>query len=207
MIPTLLWRCPICAVNDALVHTTRWPLRDRVDCTHCHARWLVSRKVGENFYLKLVSTKSPVERSISAWYDEMKKTIRLETISNPAIVLDARESLYLISMPAELWTESPDLDVDQEVEEIGVFAGYGHLFLTDKRLCWQGLDGIRQDFPLQAVSGVYAILTLGIAVTIGLEMVFFRLPNESPLKWVTYSALLATQIEAAVGHKLVTSHY
>jgi hypothetical protein len=216
MIPHLLWRCPLCAANDALVHMARWPWRERVDCKHCHARWQVRRAVGDNFYLKLISANPPVERSITAWYDEMKKTLRLEALPTSPIPLDAGETLLLASQPAEMWAEPPHAAGGREPERIGGLVGRGQVYLTDQRLLWvedhvgKGAWHTPQrehvSFPLRTVNGIYAILTLGIAVNTGLQITFFRLPHESPLKWVTYAAMLSPQIEAATGRKLVTSH-
>jgi len=51
MIPMLLWRCPLCATNDALLHIERRFRADRLICRHCQAEWRVRRVPGDNFYL------------------------------------------------------------------------------------------------------------------------------------------------------------
>lgn len=198
MIPLLLWRCPLCAANDALAHTTRWPLRDRVDCANCHARWLARRVAGENFYLKLTTVNPPVERSITDWYAQMKKTLRLARIHDPQADLSPEETLYLASHSAERWSEAGSPAGVKHPEGFGSPASRGRLFLTDRRLLWAGDQ--KQSFPLSSIFGVYTILTLGIAVNCGRELFFFRLANESPLKWVTYFSLVA-------GGRVRTSHF
>jgi hypothetical protein len=55
MIPLLLWRCPLCATDDALEHQVRCFRADRVRCRRCRAEWRVRRVPGDNFYLKLVA--------------------------------------------------------------------------------------------------------------------------------------------------------
>ena len=62
-------------------------------------------------------------------------------------------------------------------------------------------------FPLHQVNGIYAILNLGLSMVIGMRLYTLRFANESPLKWVTYIALLAPQVQAESGHHIRTSHY
>lgn len=203
MIPLLLWRCPLCATNDALTHTARWPRRDRVNCAHCHARWQVRRAVGDNFYLELTSAAPPVERSITAWYDEMKKGLHLAEIRDPQSDLGPGEPLYLASRPAELWLGPESPAGGGESEGVGTLASRGRLFLTGRRLLWMG--DTHRAFPLESITRASTILTLGMAVSCGRELFFFRFLGESPLKWVTYLSLVGAQTGA--GRRLATSHF
>ena len=113
MIPDLLWRCPLCASNDALRHSQRWLHPEVVDCTACGAQWRVRRVVGDNYYLKITrsggytTAYSPgFELSITAWYDLMKQTVHLEALPEPPNLLEVGEKLYLASGQATLWAEA-----------------------------------------------------------------------------------------------------
>ena len=223
MIPALLWRCPLCAEHDALVHR-RFLLRpDRLDCTHCAARWRVRRVPGDDFYLRLdkPSTSHPMpagqEEPLAVWYDRMKSGLRLEAIPHPQIILNPGESLYLASRSAELWLATDDPLVAGRPddtppiisltnEDIAVLTGRGLVFLTSQRLAWQS-ETNSQEFPLAHIQGAYAILTLGMAVASGMRLVFFRFLHESPLKWAAYFGLAAAQVQAETGHRIETSHW
>ena len=244
MIPDLLWRCPLCAVNDALRHSQRWLQPEEVDCTACGAKWRVRREVGDNYYLKITrsgklkATFPPgFEQSITAWYDLMKQTVHLEALPEPPELLEAGEKLYLASGPASLWSEAqPDLSKAEPLhpaieentslsganlpvtEAEGGRVGMGRLFLTNQRLIWQQTSAVRNppassadprtlNFPLRQVDGVYTILNLGLSLVAGMQLYTLRFANESPLKWVTYVALLAPQVQVESGHCIRTSHY
>jgi hypothetical protein len=147
MIPLLLWRCPLCATNDALVHISRRLRADLVRCLHCRAEWRVRRVPGDNFYLKLIRPTSDAgdERSITDWYDAMKQTVCLEPIYDQAVSLLPGEVLYLASGAVELQAEetdplffpgpeSPDATRVDKREVKGKVVGRGRLFLTNWRL-------------------------------------------------------------------------
>jgi hypothetical protein len=244
VIPDLLWRCPLCATNDALRHSQRWLHAEVVDCTACGAQWRVRRVVGDNYYLKIArsggcSAAFPpgVELSITAWYDLMKQTVHLEALPEPPNLLEAGERLYLASGQATLWAEaqpaltgadplrpaaaeiSPPSGTNlSSTEAGGGRVGLGHLFLTDQRLIWQPFyvpvkhlqpspEPHSVTFPLQQVNGIYAIFNLGLSMVVGMRLYSLRFANESPLKWVTYTALLAPQVQSESGHHIQTSHY
>lgn len=215
MIPLLLWRCPLCATNDALVHTVRCFRADRVHCRQCHAEWRVRRVPGDNFYLRLVHTGD--ERSITAWYDAMKATLRLEPIYDAEVSLDAGEILYLASGPAVLIAEEtdpsffpvppdPDATRRDKREVGGKVAGQGRLFLTRRRLIWQG-EGRTNSWPLARLNSAYAFVDYGLTLMIEMRLYTVRFFEESLLKWVTYLALLAPLVEAETGHRITTSHF
>jgi len=215
MIPTLLWRCPLCATNDALIHIERRFRADIVRCRHCQAEWHLRRVVGDNFYLKLLSTGD--ERSITAWYDVMKATLRLEPVCDPAITLDAGETLYLASGPAELIAEESDplffsalsgYDAAQlDKQEVGgKSGGQGRLLLTNRRLIWQN-EGCTTAWPLARLNSAYAFLNYGVMFMIEMRLYTVHFMEESLLKWVTYVALVAPLVEAKTGHRIITSNF
>jgi hypothetical protein len=222
MIPMLLWRCPLCATNDVLLHVSRRFRADRVHCRHCGAEWRVRRVPGDNFYLNLTVGRDGIppykndERSLVAWYDLMEETVRLESIQYPAADLDAGEVLYLASGPAELQAEEtdplffspvpePPRKADKRQVE-GRSAGWGRLFLTDRRLVWRG-EGLPQTFPLARLNSAYAIMDFGLALMVERRLYTVYFSEESLLKWVTYLALVARQVAAETGHRIETSHF
>lgn len=232
MIPTLLWRCPLCATDDALTHYARRFRGDLVRCRACGAEWRVRRAPGDNFYLKL--TRAPAfggdregaplresgdERSITAWYDALKAAVRLTPIRDPAFAPLAGETLFLASGPAELQAEESDplffprkaeddarrLRADKR-EVRGRTVGGGRLFLTDRRLVWQG-ELAAHDFPLARLNSAYALLADGLVLMVEMRLYTVRFLGESLLKWVTFIGLVAPQVEAATGHRIAVSNF
>jgi hypothetical protein len=215
VIPLLLWRCPLCVTDDALVHVERPFRAGRVHCRRCGAEWRVRRVPGDNFYLNLANRSD--ERSITAWYDAMKATVRLEPILDPALPLPPGEALYLASGPAELQAEATDplffpvpespraSRVDKK-EVAGRTTGQGRVFLTSRRLIWQG-DGPARSFPLARLNSAYAVMDYGLTLMVEMRLYTVRFLEESLLKWVTYLALVAPQVEAETGHRITTSHF
>ncbi len=219
MIPDLLWRCPLCQVNDVLTHRQPWLRPEVVDCTACGARWRVRRVAGKGFYLKLVrrgargSLSVGDERNLADWYALMKKTLRLETLPKDDRLLDfplsEQESVYLASGAAELWAARPNSPPGGEADTRRV--GRGQLFLTDQRFAWRD-DQQQLDFPLCQVNGVYAVVNFCLALVVGQQLYQVLFDHESLLKWVTYAASLEAQMRTAQGkadggHTLRTSHY
>ena len=157
------------------------------------------------------------ERSITAWYDAMKATVRLTPIRDPAFAPQPGETLYLASGPAELQAEETDLlffparaqsqaaCVDKR-EVRGKTAGLGRLFLTDRRLVWQG-DAAACVLPLARLNSALAFMADGLVLMVEMRLYTVRFLAESLLKWVTYIALVALQVEAATGHRIATSHF
>jgi len=223
MIPLLLWRCPLCAVNDALVHIERRFRADRLRCRACGAEWRLRRVPGDNFYLELrtgpggVAPRRRDERSITAWYDAMKATLRLEPIHDPALALTADEVLYLASGPAELHAEAddplffpvadPPAATRRDKRHIeGRRVGRGRLFLTNRRLVWQH-EGTARAFALRRLNSVHTVMDDGLTLMVEMRLYTVRFLEESLLKWLTYLALLAPQVEAETGHRIATSHF
>ena len=222
MIQDLLWRCPLCANNDALRHTQRWLWWEKMDCTVCGARWRVRRAVGDTYYLKIArpGAKRDIyppgfELPIAGWYDLMKETLRLEALPYPPHLLESGESLYLASKPATLWAETDEKI--QPGEDVARRIGTGCLLLTDRRILWRGFrpgserpeagpDFEIGPFPLRQVDGIHTFLNLALFLVVGQRVYTFRFAQESPLKWVTYASRLAPKVEAESGHRIRLSH-
>lgn len=221
MIPMLLWRCPLCATNDALLHIARLLRADRVLCRCCGATWRVHRVPGDDFYLRVTATGSAGgrigdERPLAAWYDALKQTARLHPLHDPALPLSAGETLYLASGAVQLQTETtdplffPDTSAAARADKsavTGATVGQGRLFLTNQRLAWRGVDGRAAHFPLRRLNSAYAVMDIGVALLVDLRLYMACFLEESLLKWVTYIALIAPQVEAETGHRIATSHF
>jgi hypothetical protein len=244
LIPDLLWRCPLCASNDALRHSQRWLYPEVLKCIACGAQWRVRRVVGENYYLKIThsgrsTTAFPpgVELSITAWYDLMKQTVHLEALPDPQNLLETGEELYLASNQATLRIEAqstysrPDpihpkaagVKIPSSASLTGPAtesrqAGLGQMFLTNRRMIWRwspqtaktlipSADTLPFNLDLNQVDGIFAIFNLGLSIVAGMQLYYLRFAKESPLKWVTFVALIAPQVRIESGHRIQTSHY
>lgn len=232
MIPTLLWRCPLCETNDALIHLPRRLRADLVRCTYCSAQWRVRRVLGDDYYLRLVKgTEESVEKRprrscldlrglelpLREWYEMMKRSVSLVAVEDPPVSLQSRELAYLVSGPVDLTAEANDPlffsavgkfgDVVLEKSKVeGVVVGRGTLILTNRRLVWQGEERACS-FPLESVSSAHTLLDYGVAFMVGMRLYIACFLEESVLKWITYLALVARELEAETGHRIVTSHF
>jgi hypothetical protein len=219
VIPDLLWRCPVCETDDALVQESRFLRRDVVRCRQCGSVWRVRRVSGDDFLLKLIEGPgaSGEERPLASWYDAMKETVRLEPISpGQDLVLLPDEQLYAVSGPAELLAEETDPAFFQDAAASspvrrdrryvrGRVVGRGRLRLTSLRLLWERESGGTHPFPLERVNSVS--VAYGLAVQAGVRLYVVRFAGESRLKWLTYVALAGRQFEQATGHRIATSHF
>ena len=259
MIPTLLWRCPLCETNDALIHLPRRLRADLVRCTYCSAQWRVRRVLGDDYYLRLVKgTEESVEKRprrscldlrglelplrewyemmkrgkrprrpcldlrglelpLREWYEMMKRSVSLVAVEDPPVSLQSRELAYLVSGPVDLTAEANDPlffsavgkfgDVVLEKSKVeGVVVGRGTLILTNRRLVWQGEERACS-FPLESVSSAHTLLDYGVAFMVGMRLYIACFLEESVLKWITHLALVARELEAETGHRIVTSHF
>jgi len=219
----LLWRCPLCAMDDALVQVSRRFRADRVCCRRCDAEWRMRRVPGDNFYLTLTRAgpDAPLspgdERSVTAWYDLMKQSLRLTPLPDAEIPLQPGETLYLASGAVDLQAEESDplffpahspsdtARVDKRQVE-GRLVGRGRLFLTDRQLVWLG-DGRRYSFPLRRLNSAYAVMDFGLLLMVELRLYTLYFLEESLLKWLTHIALVGRQVEETTGHHITTSNF
>jgi len=217
MMPLLLWRCPLCAADDALTHITH-PLRaDRVLCQKCGAAWRVRRVPGDDFYLRVIAAgraggRVGDERPLAAWYDALKATLSLRALTDPALPLFPGETLHLASGTVELEAETtdplffPESDAPPRADKRGVTGasvGRGRLFLTDERLAWRSAEGRDADFSLDRLASAYAVMDRGVTLLVDLRLYMLRFLEESLLKWVTMIGLVA----AATDRCITTSHW
>jgi hypothetical protein len=196
-------------------------------CTHCGATWQVRRVIGDDYWLKLVVSPAQPDQvgndlPLRRWYAAMKETISLVPIadtsggfSRPAVTLTEGERLYLASRRVILTAEADDPlffggHGDSRRDKRDVTArrvGPGRLFLTNRRLIWQGQDGQQCELSLGKLNSVYAMFNVALAVLYETRLYQVRFPQESLLKWITYFAYVAKEVKATTGHVITTSNY
>jgi len=222
MISTLLWQCPLCHVDDALRHKTKWFRPDEVRCTQCGTVWEVQRVIGDDYLLKVIHGEPSTigeQRPLAEWYDLMKAGLRLVAREDPSLRLEPGEELYVQSRQAELLAEedSPLFGRWGEGEapwqkegDLGLSFmkrwDTGRLSLTSERLIWTGDRGTLT-FRLKKVISVHTEVTFFLGLLYGLRLYKFRFREESILKWLTYIALTARRIEEVYHHRISVSNY
>ncbi|MCX6915769.1 MAG: hypothetical protein NT167_22445 [Verrucomicrobia bacterium] len=227
MITDLLWRCPLCATNDALMQQRRLFRPPQLRCRHCGTTWQVRRVIGDDYWLKVIASPATQEqvgrgRPLAQWYARLKETVALAPIeatsvpSHPAVTLGDGERLYLASRTVRLAAEAgdplffggADTDTPHDRKEMGsARVGQGRLLLTNQRLMWQGVDGRQVDFALDKLNSAYATFNVALVLLYGMRLYSVRFTQESLLKWITYFAYVAKEIKAASGHLITTSNY
>jgi hypothetical protein len=222
VIPTLLWQCPLCHVDDALRHQTRWFRNDEVRCRQCGTLWEVQRVIGDDYVLT-VRHGAPAavgqRRPLAEWYDLMKTGVRLAAKQTSTHRLEAGEEVYLQSQPAELLAEEDNpLFVRWDEEEAPwrktADIGFsfmkrwdtGRLLLTSERLIWEG-SRQRLTFRLRKLNSMHTEVTWYLGVLYGLYRYKFRFSEDSILKWLTYSASVAGRIEQIYRHRITFSNF
>jgi hypothetical protein len=221
VIPTLLWRCPLCHVEDALQHTVHWFRNDEVECRACSTAWEVWRVLGRDFRLRVVGGEPAMigrEEALADWYDLMKASVRLVPRPEVGPSLEEGEDCYLRSHMAdlfmeednpllELWTEEapwaserdPGLSFTEK-------AASGHLWLTSERFIWMSGEQ-RLTFRLTRILAAYAQGNRFFAIIYGQRLYKLRFRQESILKWLTYTALVAQRLEQVADHRIALSNY
>jgi hypothetical protein len=133
--------------------------------------------------------------------------------------LEPGEECYLQSRMAELFVEedSPLLGVWMEEEAPREVEGdrllsfmkrgaIGQLALTSERFIWMSRDR-RLTFQLQRVNAAYAQGKRFFVLIYGQRLYKLRFRQESILKWLTYTALVAKHNERMVDHRIALSNY
>jgi hypothetical protein len=222
-ISQLLWRCPICCANDALIQKRRWLRSQVVYCQACETRWELYRIVGRDFRLKLVvgpTSLVGLEMALSQWYDEMKRDFQPMPIPISGLELMPGEETYLEAEPVTLlpyqpstlfegWTKrlAPRSQVPDRQELAGwASLGKGRCVLTSQRMVWQGPQG-ELDFEWASITAVYLWLVNTLGINHGTARYRMELEQEVGLKWLTYMGTLAQQAAERDGHKVTMSPF
>lgn len=222
MIPRLLWQCPLCHSDDALRQRTRWRGSDELVCVACDTAWAVQRVVGHDFLLT-VTRGAPAtrgeQRPLAEWYDLMKAGLRLIRRHDAALPLRPDEELYVQSRRAELYVEEDNPLVRGWTGEeapahkdtgLGMFFvrhwDHGRLGLTSQRFLWVG-ERQALSFELGRVNSAFAEVHRYFVLLFGLRVYKFRFLDESILKWVTYTGLVARRSDAVDPSRIALSNY
>jgi hypothetical protein len=221
MITDLLWRCPLCATNDALAQQRHLFRSPQLRCRHCGATWQVRRVIGDDYWLKVIASPAAPEQvgrdlPLAQWYARLKETVALAPTEDPAVTLAEGERLYLASRAVRLAAEADDplffgaaaAAAPRNRQELGsARVGSGRLFLTSRRLIWLGADGRQVDFALEKLNSAYATFNVAMVLMVNMRLYSVRFTRESLLKWITYFAYVAKEIKAASGHLITTSNF
>ncbi len=222
-ISQLLWRCPICCTNDALIQKRRWLRAQIVLCHACETRWELYRIVGKDFRLKVVEGPGSLvglEMALSQWYDEMKRDFEPLPIPVSGLDLMPGEEAYLEAEPVTLlpyqpstlfegWTErlAPRSQSPGQQDLAGwASLGEGRCVLTSRRLMWQGAQG-ELDFDWASITAIYLWLVKTLGINHGTARYRLELDREVGLKWLTYMGTLAQRAAERDGHTVTVSPF
>jgi len=222
-IGLVLWQCPVCGTDDALVHRRPWFQPQRISCQSCDTRWQVKRVVGGDFRLEVVEGPSDLlglEMPLSTWYDELKRDFQPSPISASGVDLSPGEEVYLQVDAVSLAPHRPNPLFDgwtgrepPRAQPAGPMQladwpsiGHGQLLLTNYRLLWRGPQG-ELDFEWSSVTAVYLWLLNTLGLRYGTAPYRFSLGQEVGLKWLTYAATMATQAAQREGRTVTTSTF
>ncbi len=220
----LLWRCPVCHTNDALIHERPWVGSQTLRCRVCETRWEIRRVVGKDFRLKVVGGPPDLlglDMALSAWYDEMKRAFQPSPIpisrvnllsDDEKVYLEANKVALLPYRPNALfegWVgrEPPRVQLrgrSQPADWTSI--GEGRLLLTSHRLLWEGPQG-ELDFSWSSITAVYLWLLNTLGIRYGAAPYRFSLGQENGLKWLTYAGSVVQQVAAHNGHKVTLSAF
>jgi hypothetical protein len=219
----LLWQCPVCQTDDALVHTRRRFRPQTVNCQACATRWELEPRQGNDFRLRVLEGTpqlASLDMPLSKWYAEMKRRAKYHTISVPGAELLPGESAHLVKDDVPLIPYRPNALFDgyagrqpptTQLRDKRDYAdwesiGEGRLVLTDRRLLWQGEQG-ELDFFWSDVNAVYLFLGDVLAVRYGTANYRFKITGELALRWLSYASEMARRQSAVDGHKVTITHY
>lgn len=219
----LLWRCPVCLTEDALLHKHHRFRPDSLRCRACDTQWVVRRVQGKDFRLKVVAGPPDLvglEMALTAWYDQMKRDFQPQPIPATGLDMKPGEELYLstggvklIAYPSNTlrgrWTgRQPRQDAILKRSEAGLFQdlGTGSMFLTNCRLVWEGPEG-GLDFWLENITDVNLRLFFMGRINYGVTPYRFLFTQDSGLKWLTYVATMTQHVAAREGRRVTMSPF
>jgi 1-acyl-sn-glycerol-3-phosphate acyltransferase len=217
-IRTLLWRCPMCHTEDAILHERPRFRKPRVACRACGTRWVVKRVIGHDFRL-IVEEGHPsligLDMALTAWFDQMKAGFQPVARDIEGIEPEPGEIAYLEVADAELepYRPNPLFDgYDGREPPRAVKAGHrdyadweklgqGRVVLTNRRIIWQGPPG-ELDFRWDSVGTLALHRFNTLFMRYGPVPYRLHLGKELGLKWMTYAASLLKQVADQSGRKV-----
>ncbi len=219
-VAQLLWQCPVCRTDEALVQSRRrrWP--KTVSCEACGTHWELHRVISHDFRLKVVGGPADLvglDMPLSAWYDAMRANFRPAPIHVHGVALLPDEDVYLekSDVPLMPYRPNPLFEVWSEREppkrQVGSHEwadwqsiGDGQLLLTSHRLLWRGPQR-ELDFMWPSVTAVSIYLASVLGIRYGAAMYRFELRNALALKWLNHAGYVAKKVAQADGHPLTIS--
>jgi len=222
-IAQVLWRCPICGTDDALIHKRPLLGAQNVVCRACETTWQVTRVIGKDFRLEVVDGPpdlTGLNMALSTWYDVIRRNFTPSPMVVSGVDLAPNEEVYLEMSDVALSPHKPnalfDYWTNREPPKIQ-FAGKiqladwpsigeGRLLLTNHRLVWQGSE-MELDFKWSSVTALYIWLLNTLGVRYGTAQYRFSLGQEVGLKWLTYGGTMAKQSSEQNGHKVTISAF
>ena len=222
-LPLLLWRCPVCLTDDALVHNRPRFRAQSLNCQACGTRWAVQREYGKDFRLEVVEGLPSVvdlDMALTTWYDEMKRDFQPSPIPAAGLDLEPGEEVYLRTGGVKLvpyrsnpifegWTgREPPKDRVLMRSEAGQYGalGVGELLLTNRRLVWEGPEGAL-DFWLKHITDVTLRLFFQMKINYEATPYRFEFTEDTGLKWLTYVATVVQEPAAEMGRQPTLSRY
>jgi hypothetical protein len=220
MISGLLWRCPVCKVNDSIVQTHRRFRSDLVSCSKCDSVWELHRVKGDDFRFKAIAgSLTGTEKPLADWYDMMREDFKMEALDPGDLPLEAEEELYLKGHSIGFIVVRADPRFTAAVEKMPpppegaegraammVNLGPVELFLTNKRLFVIHQNEIF-GLPLLSVRGVEVLIDKFVIIRHVKRLVeIIALEGESPLKWRAYLDAVLGSIKDELGIKMTMAY-
>jgi hypothetical protein len=217
-VAQLLWRCPMCHTEEALLHKYRQIGRDRVRCRACDTRWLLWRVVHHDYRMKVVDGHPDMvglELPLTVWYDKAREGFEMRPIEVSGIDLGPGEAVYLMADGVDFKAYRPNPLLDDFVSgelpkampsgsrDYGDYHsfGEGRLLVTSERMIWQGDAGqVFLAWPHVTALNIHMMNTL--YVRYGPVPYRFDLKGQTPLRWITYTGTLAKRAAEVDGHEL-----
>ncbi len=214
----LLWRCPMCHTEDALVHKHHQIGRDKVRCRACGTRWSLWRVVHHDYRMRVEEGHPDMvglELPLTTWYDEARRDFELNAIDVPGINLRPGEEVYLTAdgVNFKAYRPSPLFDGLTSGEAPRTMTpgsrtyaaheslGEGRLLVTSERLVWQGPEG-EMSFEWPHFTAINIVMMGTLYIRYGPAPYRFDLPGQISLRWMTYTGTLAKRAAEVDGHEL-----
>lgn len=218
----LLWQCPMCRTNDALLHRRPRFQPETVSCQACGTVWDFQRMPGRDFRMKVLEGSPAVvglDMALSSWYEHMKvnfcptpmPVVDVKLLPGEEVYLEAPNvtlSPYLPNPLLDGWVqrEAPKKQADWLEVAKWESLGEGRLLVTSHRVLWQA-PRREIDFWWREVTAVSQYLGSTLALHYGSAKYRLRLDNEAVLKWLHHMGELGTQAGTRQGRTVNVTHH
>jgi 1-acyl-sn-glycerol-3-phosphate acyltransferase len=217
-VAQLLWCCPICQTDEALVHEHVRLQPDSVRCLACDTAWEMRRVKGHDFRLKVVAGLPELiglDLPLYVWYSQMKKQNKPVPVAVPGFPLQPGEQAYLVADDAELAPHQPSALLNGWAEReaprfqppgeanMGSWTsiGKGPLVITDQRIVWRSARR-ELEFYWPCVKAVHLWSTNVLGINYGSAGYRLIIGNENALRWLTIAGHIAEKIAQDSGQHI-----